>query len=167
MHSLSSSASQVFLAEAAQRPAAEVKRLFIRTVPRFLVLGFVGMSPLLLGGPTLFALLFGEPWRDAGGFAQALVAAQLARFIAMPVSQAFNVFGRQDLDFKTSLLNGFAFVVSFCLIGWFEPSAYAAVLLYSLAMALGQLVTLSLAWRTTRRAAASTVTATPNDRHQS
>lgn len=164
---LSNSASQVFLAEAAQRPAAEVKRLFVRTVPRFLLLGLVGMTPILLAGPALFALVLGEPWRLAGAFAQALVAAQLARFITIPVSQVFNVFGRQDLDFKTSLLNGFAFVVSFCLIGWFELSAYAAVLLYSLATVLGQLATLSLAWRTTRRAAASTETATPNDRHQS
>jgi O-antigen/teichoic acid export membrane protein len=163
---LSNSASQVFLAEAAQRPAAEVMRLFIRTVPRFLVLGFLGMSPLLLAGPALFALLFGEPWRDAGGLAQALVAAQLARFIAMPVSQVFNVFRRQDLDFKTSLLNGFLLVISFCLIGWFEPSAYAAVLLYSLAAALGQLATLCFAWRTARRAAASAPQAAPDHRHE-
>jgi O-antigen/teichoic acid export membrane protein len=164
---LSVSASQVFLAEAAQRPAAEVKRLFIRTVPRFLLLGFVGMTPILLAGPALFALLFGEPWRDAGGFAQALVVAQLARFIAVPVSQAFNVFGRQDLEFTSSLLNGVALVVCFYLINWLELRPSAAVLLYSLATALGQLVMLVLAWRTTRRAAAGTETATPNDRNQS
>ncbi len=156
---LSTSASQAFLAEAAQRPAAGVMRLFIRTVPRFLALGCVGMAPILLAGPDLFVLLFGEPWRDAGGFAQALVAVQLARFITMPVSQAFNVFGRQDLDFTTSLLNGLALVVSFCLIGWFELTAFTAVLLYSLATALSQLATLSLAWRTTRHAAANAVTA--------
>ena len=138
-------------------------RLFIRTVPRFLVLGFVGMAPLLLAGPALFALFFGEPWRDAGGFAQALVAAQLCRFIAIPVSQAFNVFSRQDLDFHTALLNGFALVFSFCLIGWFKPPANVAVLIYSLTTALSHLTTLSFAWRTTRRAAASTDTAAPNE----
>ena len=164
---LSTSASQAFLAEAAQRSAAGVMRLFIRTVPRFLVLGFVGMAPILLAGPAVFALVFGEPWRGAGSFAQSLVAVQLARFIAMPVSQAFNVFGRQDLDFKTSLLNGFALVVSFCLIGWLKPSANAAVLLYSLATALSQLVMLILAWRITRRAATGPAIPAPNEGAQS
>ena len=164
---LSNSASQVFLAEAARRPAAEVMRLFVRTVPRFLALGLLGMIPILLAGPALFALIFGEPWREAGGLAQALVVAQLARFVVMPVSQAFNVFSRQDLDFKTSLLNGLALVVSFGLIGWYEPSASTAVLLYSLATALAQLATLALAWRTTRRAAASDVTATLDGENQS
>ena len=151
---LSNSASQVFLAEAAKLPPADVMRLFVRTVPRFLGLGLLGMSPLLIAGPALFGWAFGEPWREAGALAQALVAAQLARFIAIPVSQTFNVFARQDLDFKASLLNGMALVASFSLIAWMQPSAYAAVLLYSLAMAVGQLVTLGLAWRTTRHAAA-------------
>jgi O-antigen/teichoic acid export membrane protein len=159
---LSASASQAFLAEAAQRSAAGVMRLFVRTVPRFLALGLVGMLPILLAGPLLFAWLFGEPWREAGNFAQALVAAQLARFIATPVSQAFNVFARQDLDFITSVLNAVALVLSFCFIGWIEPSAYAAVLLYSVATALGQIAMLGLAWRTTRRAAANSVTPPPN-----
>jgi O-antigen/teichoic acid export membrane protein len=164
---LGMSTSQAFLAEAAQRSAAGVMRLFVRTVPRFLAVGFIGMAPLLLAGPALFALIFGEPWRDAGGFAQALVAVQLARFVAMPVSQSFNVFGRQDLEFHTSLLNGLALVVSFCLITWLKPPAYTAVLLYSLATAMSYVVMLSLAWRTTRHAATSAATAAPNDRDQS
>ena len=133
---------------------------------RFLLLGFVGMTPFLLAGPALFALLFGEPWRVAGGFAQALVVAQLARFIAVPVSQTFNVFGRQDLEFSSSLLNGLALIVSFYLISWLEFRPSAAVLLYSLATALSQLAMLVLAWRTTRRAAASTPQAAPDHRHE-
>jgi O-antigen/teichoic acid export membrane protein len=152
---ISNSASQVFLAEAAQRPAAEVMRLSVRTVPRFLALGLVGMAPVLLAGPTLFALIFGEPWRVAGGFAQALVALQLARFIAVPVSQAFNVFGRQDLDFSSSLLNGLALFVSFYLISWLSLRPSEAVLIFSLTTALSQLAMLVLAWRTTRIAAAN------------
>lgn len=163
---LSGAASQVFLAEAAQRPAAEVLRLFVRTVPSFLLLGLVGMAPLLLAGPVLFALVFGEPWREAGGFAQALVAAQLARFVAIPVSQAFNVFGRQDLEFRSSLLNGLALVLSFALIGWLESRPATAVLLYSVASALSQLVILGVAWRMTRRAATSGLPAAPNGDHK-
>lgn len=159
---LSGAASQVFLVEAAQRTAAEVLRLFVRVVPRFLLLGFAGMAPLLLAGPWLFALVFGEPWREAGSFAQALVAAQLARFVAIPVSQSFNVFGRQDLEFSSALLNGLALVSSFALIGWLECRPATAVLLYSVASALSQLAMLGLAWRTTRHAAAQPVPVVPD-----
>ena len=151
---LSGAASQVFLAEAAHRTANEVLRLFLRAVPRFLLLGFAGMVPLLLAGPWLFALVFGEPWREAGRFGQALVAAQLARFIAIPVSQTFNVYGRQDLEFSTALLNGLALVLSFVVISWkgFRPTT--AVLIYSLTSAICHLVMLVLAWRTITLAAA-------------
>jgi O-antigen/teichoic acid export membrane protein len=119
-------------------------------------LGIVGMTPILLAGPFLFALLFGEPWRLGGSFAQALVVAQLARFVAVPVSQTFNVFGRQDLEFSTSLLNGMALIASFFLIDWLELQPTAAVLLYSLATALSQLAMLIIAWHITRRAVTST-----------
>jgi O-antigen/teichoic acid export membrane protein len=152
---LSGAASQVFLLEAAQRSAKDVLKLFMRTLPRFLVLGIAGMAPLLLAGPWLFALLFGEPWREAGSFAQALVAYQLTRFVAVPVSQAFNVFGRQDLEFHTSLLNGMALIVSFALIIWTECQSSTAVWLYSGASAISQAAMLWLAWRMTRRAAKS------------
>jgi O-antigen/teichoic acid export membrane protein len=161
---LSNSTSQAFLAEAAQRSAAGVLRLFARTVPRFLGVGFLGMVPLLVAGPALFAMIFGDPWRDAGGFAQALVAVQLARFVATPVSQAFNIFGRQDLEFHTALLNGLALIVSFSMIAWLRPPAYQAVLLYSLLTGLSYVVMLGLAWKTTRRAAATTPQQTNEDR---
>lgn len=163
---LSGAASQVFLVEAAQRSAPEVLRLFARVVPRFLLLGLVGMTPLLLAGPWLFALAFGEPWREAGSFAQALVAAQLARFIAIPVSPSFNVFARLDLEFGTALLNGLALVLSFAMIGWLECRPATAVLLYSVASALSQLAMLGLAWRTTRFAAARPMPVVPNGPHE-
>jgi O-antigen/teichoic acid export membrane protein len=163
---LSSAASQVFHAEAAERSAGEMLRLFVRTVPRFLFLGLAGMAPLLFAGPALFAFVFGEPWREAGSFAQALVAAQLGRFVAVPVSQAFNIFGRLDIEFGTSLLSGFAMVCSFVVIGWLEPSPARAVLIYSLASALSQLIMLGLAWRTTRRAASNALPAGPNSERE-
>ena len=59
-----------------------------------------------------------------------------------------------------------ALIVSFYQISWLELRPSAAVLLYSLATALSQLAMLVLAWRTTRRAAASTPQAAPDHRHE-
>lgn len=150
---LSNAASQVFLTEASQLSPAGVLRLFGRTVPRFLLVGVIGMAPVLVAGPAIFALVFGEPWREAGVFAQALVAVQLVRFVEAPVSQAFNVFGRQDLEFRSTLLTAVALITSFSLIVVLQLKAAAAVLVYSLTSALSHLAILFFAWRTTRLAA--------------
>jgi O-antigen/teichoic acid export membrane protein len=146
-------ASQVFLVEASQRSVADLLRLFMRTVPRFLLLGMLGMAPILVAGPLLFAFAFGEPWREAGAFAQALVALQLARFVQAPTSQSFNILGRQDLELKTAVLGAISLAASFWVIALLDAEPVTAMLIYSVASGVTHVVMLYLAWQTTRRAA--------------
>ena len=148
-----SAASQVFLAEASQRSVADVLRLLSRTIPRFLLLGILGMTPILVAGPFLFAFAFGEPWREAGVFAQALVVLQLARFVQAPSSQSFNILGRQDLELRTALLGVLSLSAIFGLIALLDAGPATAVLIYSIASAVGQVVMLHLTWQTVRKAA--------------
>ena len=146
-------ASQVFLAEASQRSVADMLRMFSRTVPRFLLLGVVGMAPILIAGPFLFAFAFGEPWKEAGAYAQALTALQLARFVQAPTSQAFNILGRQDLELTTAVFGAVALAAGFGLIVFLDAGPANAVLIYSLASTVSQVAMLRLAWHTTRKAA--------------
>jgi len=146
-------ASQVFLAEASQRSVVEALRLFSKTVPRFLLLGMLVMAPILVAGPSLFAIAFGEPWREAGTFAQALVVLQLARFVQMPTSQSFNILGRQDLELRMALLGAISLAATFGLIIFLDSAPANAVLIYSIASCVGQVVLLHLTWQTIRKAA--------------
>jgi lipopolysaccharide exporter len=125
-------ASQVFLSEAAQRDRAGVYRLFKRASLRFLALGVLGMAPLLAAGPTLFAWLFGEPWRPAGEIVQALVPLYLTRFVVTPVSQTLNIVGRQDLHLVSSSVDALSLVGCFGLAWWLHLPPVTSVLLYSL-----------------------------------
>ncbi len=144
---LSNSASAVFLAEVRGLPAIEVRRLFLRTAGRFTVLGLLGMAPLLLLGPQLFALLFGEPWRDAGSVLQCLLLAQLARFVVIPISQTLNVYGRQELHLVAASLGLAMLGAAFALGWWLELPLLTTLLLLSFGLTLAYLVYLQLTWR--------------------
>jgi O-antigen/teichoic acid export membrane protein len=148
-----SAASQVFLAEASQRSVADLLRLFSRTVPRFLLLGALGMAPIMIAGPFLFAFAFGEPWREAGSFAQALAVLQLARFVQAPTSQSFNILGRQDLELRTAMLGAISLAASFGLIALLDVGPATAVLIYSISSSIGNVAMLHLTWQTARKAA--------------
>lgn len=146
-------ASQVFLAEASQHSVADRLRLFTKTVSRFLLLGILGMAPILVAGPHLFAFVFGEPWREAGAFAQALTVLQLARFVEVPTSQSFNILGRQDLELKTAILGAIFLAASFWVIALLDTGPVTALLIYSVTLGVSHLVMLYVAWHITRIAA--------------
>jgi O-antigen/teichoic acid export membrane protein len=148
---LGQAASQVYLGEVAERPPAAVYRLFLRTSIRFLALGLVGMLPLLLAGPALFAFVFGEPWRPAGEFAQALVPFYLARFVVAPVSQTLNRFERLDLHLLSTGIGAAALALTFAASWRYALSPFATVLTLGISGGMAQLLTFVLAWQVARR----------------
>jgi O-antigen/teichoic acid export membrane protein len=159
---LSHAASQVFLGEA-QRFAdpAAARRLFVRSAAGFAAVGLVGTAPVVLFGPSLFALVFGAEWREAGLMAAILVPHHLARFVGNPVSQTLNIYGRQGLYLASSAANGAALVLSFGL-GWaLELGPMRVIMLYSIGTALAYLLALGLAWRVVKAGGLGAAPATP------
>ena len=153
---LSEAASHVFLGEIARAEGPVLYRVFRRTALTFMAAGLAGAAPLLLAGPALFALLFGEPWREAGTMAQLLAPLYLARFVVVPVSQTLNVTGRQHYHLAASLLNVCALGGSFGLgAAWGLPIT-VTVLLYSVGSTASFLFYLAIAWRTASRVARTT-----------
>lgn len=137
---LSNTASEAFLGEVARLEPAAVQRVFLRTARRFLAVGLVGMAPLLLAGPPLFALAFGEPWRDAGTMVQCLVPVSLARFVVIPISQTLYVVRRQDLHLISATLNLAALAAAFLLGWWLGLGPLATLLIYSLGSSVAWLI---------------------------
>jgi O-antigen/teichoic acid export membrane protein len=150
---LGEAASQVFLGEIARLEGAALHRLFRRTALLFLAAGLVGATPFLLAGPGLFALVFGESWREAGTLVQLLVPLYVARFIVVPVSQTLNVTGRQHLHLTASTLNVLALAGSFGAGAALALPMTTTVLLYSAGSTAAFLFYLAAAWRAARLAA--------------
>lgn len=156
---LGEAASHVFLGEGRALTGLALRRFFLRTLGLFVGLGVLGMLPLLLFAPPLFALVFGEAWREAGVIVQLLVPLHFARFVAGPVSQLFVVLRRQDVYFFSSLLNGTAIAVSFTAGYLLALPGNVTILLFSLASASVFAVELAaasrLVWRSSRQPAAA------------
>lgn len=143
---IATSASQVFLAELPRCGAPEAYHLFVRTSLYFLILGLVGMTPLMLAGPEIFAFVFGEAWHEAGRIMQILAPLYLARFVVMPVSQALNVFRRQHLHLIWAAANGIVLVASF-IAGWqLRLDPLETIALYSVGSTLVHVLYFGTAW---------------------
>ena len=148
---LAQAASQAFLGEAPRLSGdAAVRRLFLRSTAGFALVGLLGMAPVLILGPWLFALVFGEAWREAGLMAALLVPQHLARFIVIPVSQTLNIYGRQELHLVASFANAAALAAACLTDWWLVLGAMWMVLLYSAGTTLAYLLYLGLAWLVVR-----------------
>lgn len=150
---VSEAAAQAYLGEIARADGPTVHALFRRTVVRFLALGTVGLAPLLLAGPALFAFVFGEPWRETGTIVQLLVPLHLARFVVLPVTQTLNVAGRQHQHLIASLLLAAALLLAFLLAAVLDLPLWGMLLAYSLLSCLAFLYYLAAAWRAAQAAA--------------
>ncbi len=143
---LADAASSVFLAEIARADRRVTHQLFIRTSTTFLCVGVAGMLPVMLFGPQLFALVFGESWRATGEITQILVPLYLARFVVTPVSQILNVYRQQHMHFLSSILNCLMLALSFW-AGWhFMLSLHSTVLLYALGSTASFMLYFVSAW---------------------
>ena len=91
---LSGSIGQVFTSEAAhlatESPQALLS-LFNQMTKRLFFLSLIPATIFALIGPPLFALVFGEEWREAGTYASLLMPLIIARFVVSPAGQVFNV----------------------------------------------------------------------------
>ena len=118
------------------------RRLFTWTLPAVIV--------LIAAGPMLFALFFGEAWREAGVYAQLMAPALLAFVPTAAIAASFTLVERPDLELRREcwrvLLIGCAFVLADSL-GWSPRGAIAA---YTVAFVTGAIALLTMTWREVR-----------------
>jgi O-antigen/teichoic acid export membrane protein len=98
---LGEAVAQYYLGEAAdlaRHDRAAVRRLFRRSAARLFALGLVPLTVLALPAPWWFPAVFGEPWREAGSYAQVLLPMYLLQFAIVPLSQTLNLLERQHLQ---------------------------------------------------------------------
>jgi O-antigen/teichoic acid export membrane protein len=103
---LGQAVSQVLYRDLAEAHSQQ-QRLLPLLVKAQLVLGGVAVLPfaaLMLWGEPLFALAFGEAWRDAGIIAGLLAPSFFCMFIAAPCFMVPMVLSRQRTSFLFALL---------------------------------------------------------------
>ncbi len=84
---------------------------------RLIAVSVFPMAVVAVAGPDLFALVFGEPWREAGVYARILSPWLCAMTIAVPLTRLFDVTEKQRSDLAFSLFLLTAQIVAILIVG--------------------------------------------------
>jgi O-antigen/teichoic acid export membrane protein len=124
--------SQVFFQRATEAKIEGTLDKLVENVFRILVQ--IGLFPTLLitfVGADLFAVIFGEIWREAGIYAQILSIWTIILFISSPLSVMLAVYEKIHFGLKWNIANFFTRLLSL-VIGGLMGSVYMALGLFAL-----------------------------------
>lgn len=127
-------------------PRGDPARLLSRVLVA-LLLGSLGPAALVfVGAPLVFGFIFGRGWTTAGLFVQALVPMAVATLTALPLTQAFLAYERQEhlLGWQVAAS---VLPLGALFVGWALGSALVAVWLYSGVATLLYIVVVVLVFR--------------------
>ncbi|NLX97491.1 MAG: lipopolysaccharide biosynthesis protein [Rhodopirellula sp.] len=142
--------SRVYLVEASRRHrrgSDQLRQLFLSTAKKQILYAGVPLFFFVLVAPPLFAVAFGEPWREAGVYCRFVFPMLLLYIIATVLAGTLDVLERQDIHLIRSLvllaLMAAGLTVPWCL----GTSPAVAIATLSAAGSAGYLVTIGLVWR--------------------
>ncbi len=125
-----------------------------RTALAMLAFGALPLAVFLFAGPSLFSLVFGESWREAGQIAALMSLMTYAGLISYPLGRSFQVTGRQEWKLIFDVLN---ILVAITTLGLGRPlfglGFHQAMLWYSVLMMTIYGVSIALALVAVHRAA--------------
>ncbi len=126
------------------------RNIFMRTFKKLFLLGFLPFGLFALVAPTLFSVVFGNDWLQAGYYARAFALPLFLQFISAPLSSLFYL--REQVGWYSRLeLFQLVLVVFSLFLGYhFFQSADVALYLLAIAYTLGFLVRLFLLFRIVR-----------------
>lgn len=135
---IGNSIGDVFYGEAASIGKTDPKRLkdlSNKLQKKLILLGIIPIIILVLFGPFLFSLVYGQEWYQAGIYARILSILVFARLIFTPISRVFSVFERQKEALILDALRLTLVLVIFGISYVFSFNSYNAIIAYSLSMA--------------------------------
>lgn len=141
---LASSVLEVFKRQSVHdfQTKGNCREAYVTTLRALLLLGLFPSLLLFLFSPTLFAWVFGEPWRAAGQLAQVLAPLYFLNFIASPLSYVFLVAGKQKIELAWQLALAVVTASAFLL----PSTLQQCVLSYAIGYSLLYLVYLHMSW---------------------
>lgn len=129
--------SQVFFSEGASLSKEDPEKLLkltTNTSKRLLFLGLLVAAIIIPFGPSIFAFVFGDAWREAGVYSQILSIMLMIRFAVNPISQVLSIIEKQGTQFLLDLLRVLAIVAAFYISKLLGFTPLAAVVAYTVAM---------------------------------
>lgn len=105
-------AQVLFVRAAEARRAGTLAALAGRVTRHLAFVGTFPLAALVVVGPEAFAVVFGEPWREAGVYARMLSPWLLLVFVGSPLSVLFDVLEEQGAELRANVVLGLARVAA-------------------------------------------------------
>jgi O-antigen/teichoic acid export membrane protein len=140
---VSQAIQQVYLGEAsdmARDDPEELESLYLKVSGFLAIVGILPALGLWGLGSTLFPIIFGEGWVEAGYYAEYLSITFFAQIVVNPLSVTLNVLERQGLQLIWDALR---FIMVILILGWGgvgDISARTTVSLFSVGLFLAYLI---------------------------
>ncbi len=148
------SVSQVYMGEATPLASSDPEALraqFLKALKRLSRIGIVPCALIFLGGPIIFVLIFGEPWKEAGEYARLLAVMHYVGFVAWPLIPTLNILEHQTWQLGWDI-GRLALTLGALWLGYqLEWPARGAIAAYGVAMLTGYAVHLFLSYRAIQR----------------
>jgi O-antigen/teichoic acid export membrane protein len=142
------SIGNVFYAEAARvgrKNPKIIKELANKIVVRLFFVGLVPFIVIVVGGPYLFSLVFGNQWLMSGIYARLISIMILSHLVLSPVSRVFEVYEKQKISFILNIIKLILIIAVFGVINYLSLDAYVSILTYSVTMSLISFITFIIA----------------------
>ncbi len=134
---IGSAIGNVFFSHASvENRKGELGILYAKVQDKLVQIGLPPALFLIVAGPELFAIIFGENWRIAGHFAQWLAVGAFAGFVVSPLSMVFTILEKQHvgLVLQAVLFSGRLAAI---LVGAWMGDLLFAVAFFSIASLFG------------------------------
>lgn len=136
---LGTTAANAYYSEVAKlgrKKASDVLRLTRSITKRMVGLAIIPAGLLILLGPRLFTLVFGDQWLLAGQFSQCMAIYMLAQFASAPIVNALSVFGRQAQFLAINAVRALLVVLVFAAAWILHLDPLTTILAYSIVLSV-------------------------------
>lgn len=137
---ISNSIGSVFLSQApVSKENGDLSRLYGAVQDKLIQLGLPPAIIIVVGGPSIFELIFGEEWRIAGEYSQWLAIGFFASFVVSPLSGIFLVLEKQITGLVLQAVL-FSTRLAGLSIGVLYSDPHLSVVMYSLSSIFGYFI---------------------------
>lgn len=117
----------------------EIKILTQKLQKKLILIGSIPLITLIMFGPLLFSIVFGEEWYQAGEYARLLSVLVFFNFITTPISNVASVFEKMKETLWLAILRLLLVLLVFGLTILLSLNSYWTIGLYSIAMSINYL----------------------------
>ena len=127
--------------------AGTCRPIFIKTFKSLSLIAIVPTLIIVFFGPDLFAMVFGEKWRESGEYARILMVMFSGRLIVSPLSYLFFIMNKQKEDFIWHIWMLFSNFLVFYFMLSYDFDLKCTLLVFSLNYSLIYLLYLKRAFK--------------------